>query len=145
MKKLLTLIVLFVLASCKVSVVNNFNTDMAIAFEILKQETYGGPEQNGTTVVTSQQQLQELYNKLGWNDIPQIDFTKNNVVALFMGEKRTGGYSIGIKKVTIEGNTAIVTSVETKPQEGHVTMAITSPYCIALIPKTQKVTVEKDM
>ena len=145
MKKLLTLIVLFILASCKVSVVNNFNTDMAIAFEILKQETYGGPEQNGTTVVTSQQQLQELYNKLGWNDIPQIDFTKNNVVALFMGEKRTGGYSIGIKKVTIEGNTAIVTSVETKPQEGNVTMAITSPYCIALIPKTQKVTIKQDM
>lgn len=115
---------------------------MAIAFEILKQETYGGPEQSGTTVVTSQQQLQELYNKLGWNDIPQIDFNKNNVVALFMGEKRTGGYSIGIKKVTIEGNTAIVTSIETKPQEGNVTMAITSPYCIALIPKTQKVMVK---
>lgn len=141
MKKLLTLSLLLMLVACKINVVNNFNMDTAIAFEILKQEAYGGRDAEGTVVVTSQEQLNGLYKELGWNDVPAVDFTKNNVVALFMGEKRTGGYSIGIKKVVVKDNTAIITVTETKP-EGMATMALTAPYCIALIPKTKEVVVE---
>lgn len=141
MKKLLTLSLLLMLVACKINVVNNFNMDTTIAFEILKQEAYGGRDAKGTVVVTSQEQLNGLYKELGWNDVPAVDFTKNNVVALFMGEKRTGGYSIGIKKVVVKDNTAIITVTETKP-EGMATMALTAPYCIALIPKTKEVVVE---
>jgi hypothetical protein len=59
-----------------------------------------------------------------------------------MGEKRTGGYSITINSMTIKGDTAVLHVVETKP-EGMATMAITSPYCIASITKTDKVALEE--
>lgn len=145
MKKLLTLGLLLLLAACKAHKADHTATGSTAAFEIIKQQAYGGRETNSTAIITSQQQLDGLYNERGWSDVPKVDFDKHNVVALFMGEKNTGGYSIGIEKVTIEDDTATVISRETKPNGGNVTMAITSPYCIALIPKTKKITVEQDM
>lgn len=142
MKKFFTLAVLtLVLAACKINVVNHIAVDNAITFEILKQEAYGGRDKESTMVITSKSQLNGLYNELGWSDVPAVDFEKNNVVALFMGQKNSGGYSIGVKSITIENNVANIKVLETSPS-GMATMALTNPYCIALIPKTEKVIVE---
>jgi hypothetical protein len=54
---------------------------------------------------------------------------------------RAGGYSIAIKSIIVEDDTTIIKVLETKP-EGMATMALTAPYCIAIIPKTDKVIVE---
>lgn len=143
MKKFFTLgLLAFVMVACKINVVNHIAVDNAITFEILKQEAYGGREKESTMVITSESQLVSLYNELGWSDMPDVNFEKNSVVALFMGQKSTGGYSIGIKSITVEDKTATIKVMETTPQGGNVTMALTSPYCIALIPKTDKVVVE---
>jgi hypothetical protein len=142
MKKFFTLAVLaLALAACKINVVNHIAVDNAITFEILKQEAYGGRDNESTMVITSQSQLTGLYKELGWSDVPSVDFEKNNIVALFMGQKNSGGYSIGVKSITIENNIATIKVLETSPS-GMATMALTNPYCIALIPKTEKVIVE---
>jgi hypothetical protein len=70
--------------------------------------------------------------------VPTVDFKNNNVVALFMGQQSTGGHSIAIDKLTIEGNTAFVTVLKKYP-EGMATMALTQPFYIAAIAKTDKV------
>lgn len=142
MKKVITFcLMLVIITSCSINVVNNVKVDAAVAFEILKQDSYGGRDQKSTVVIKSHDELVKLYKELGWTNIPTIDFSQNNVVALFMGQKNSGGYSIGVRKVTIEDNTAIINTVETKP-EGMATMALTAPYCIVVIAKTDKVVVE---
>lgn len=106
--------------------------------EVLKQGDSGGRETAGNVVITTREELVKLYSERNWDDVPIIDFTKNNVVALFMGQKSSGGYRIGIEKLEINGNTAIVT-VSKKSPEGMATTVMTQPYYIAAITKTDKV------
>jgi hypothetical protein len=138
MKKIITLSLLFVfIASCKTAAptIGGEGT-----FEILKQETNGGREKAANVLIKSQEDLDKLYAELNLTDVPKVDFVGNNVVALFMGQKNTGGFSISVGKVTLEGetNTATVQIVESTPQD-MATMALTAPYCIATISKSKKV------
>ncbi|SFQ73926.1 protease complex subunit PrcB family protein [Flavobacterium akiainvivens] len=130
------------LTSCSINVLNNATISPGIAFEVLKQETIGGREAESKQVIYNQTQLNDLYKELGWTNVPYVDFNKNNVVAIFMGQKSTGGYSISVRKVSVDGDTATVYVKTTKP-EGMATMAITTPYTITLIPKTKEVVVEE--
>jgi len=138
MKKIITLsLLLAFFVACKTTAptIGGVGT-----FEILKQETNGGREKAANVLVKSQEELNTLYTELNISDVPTIDFTAHNVVALFMGQKNTGGFSISVGKVILEGetNTATVQIVETAPQD-MATMAITQPYCIATISKSKKV------
>lgn len=142
MKKVITFcLMLMLLSSCSFKIVNNIQVDAAVAFEILKQDAYGGRDAKSNVVIKSREQLAALYKELGWSNVPTVDFSQNNVVAIFMGQKNTGGYSVSVRKVTIEDNTAIINTIETKP-EGMATMALTAPYCIVVVAKTDKVVVE---
>lgn len=70
--------------------------------------------------------------------VPVIDFDKQMVVAVFMGRKMSGGYGIKIVKVE-ETDKLIVTVKESAPQKGAmVTMALTSPYHVLVISKSDK-------
>ncbi|MFD2603599.1 protease complex subunit PrcB family protein [Flavobacterium suzhouense] len=142
MKKVITFcLMLMLLSSCSFKIVNNIQVDAAVVFEILKQDAYGGRDAKSNVVIKSHDELLALYKELGWSNVPTVDFSQNNVVAIFMGQKNTGGYSVGVRKVTIEDNTAIINTTETKP-EGMATMALTAPYCIVVVAKTDKVVVE---
>jgi PrcB C-terminal len=140
MKKIFTLLLLaLAVASCKI----NKASQSASTFEVLKQEAYGGWEEKSNIVIKSQGELTSLYKELGQENVPTVDFKKNTAVALFMGQKSTGGYSIGIKSINVKGDTAIIKVLETRPEPmTNATMALTTPYCIALIPKTEKVVFE---
>lgn len=114
-------------------------------FTILAQNGYGGRDTESHELVKNEQQFLALCKELNIETIPQVDFTKNNVVAVFMGQKRSGGYSITVEKVVVDGNTAQVLVKNTLPEQGAmVTMALTAPYCVAAIPKTDKVTVKEN-
>jgi hypothetical protein len=109
------------------------------SFTILKESAYGGREKESNEVVTNDKDFEKLTTELGINDAQKVDFDKNNVVALFMGQKRSGGYSITVQNVNVKDDTAEVLVVKHYPGGGAVTMALTNPYCIAVIPKTKKV------
>lgn len=115
----------------------------AASFEILKQEAYGGSETEFQIKVDTQEALAAMYKEYNLGDVPVVDFTKKDVVILFMGQKSNGGYAITVDNVKISGSTAIVTYKVTTPKPGeNVTMALTAPYCVAAIPKAQEVTYE---
>jgi len=109
------------------------------AYTILKQDAYGGREVACNETITSQAQLSKMYSELNLEDVPAIDFKKNNVVALFLGQKSTGGYSISIDSLIIKNNTTVIIVLKSPPSGDIVSMALTAPYCIASIPKTDKV------
>ncbi|MBL4744950.1 MAG: protease complex subunit PrcB family protein [Flavobacteriaceae bacterium] len=70
-------------------------------------------------------------------DIPEIDYNKQMLFALFMGEKASGGYAISIDHITETANKLRVFIKERSPN-GIATMAITSPFCIVLLDKSTK-------
>lgn len=109
------------------------------AWKIIKQEQTGGRDKAGNEVITSQEGLTNLYGELNLADVPAVNFKENNVVALFLGEKRTGGYSISVESAVVKNDKAEVKILNGYPEAGGmVTMMLTSPYCIAAIPKANE-------
>lgn len=137
MKKLVIAVTLFAaLTSCS-SKKGSVNS----GYTVVKQEAYGGVETEENLLVNSQKELASLYEQINVTQLPKVDFEKHSVVAIFMGQKPTGGYSISITDVSIVANTAEITVAKTSPT-GMATMALTAPYCIAILPKVEKITVK---
>ena len=74
--------------------------------------------------------------------IPQVDFTRYSVVAVFAGEQPTGGYSVEILSAETSGSqlkdrSLIAITVQYRQREAgdFVTEALTYPYHIIRIPK----------
>lgn len=68
---------------------------------------------------------------------PKIDFTKSRVITIFTGQKPTGGYSVGYKSATLNGNTLKLVVETTAPAPGRiVTQVITSPFVMLQIENT---------
>lgn len=74
--------------------------------------------------------------------IPSIDFESEMLIALFMGMKNSGGYSVKIDSIISKPKELVVFVKETKPK-GRTTMVMTQPYYIAKIKKTNKTVVFK--
>jgi PrcB C-terminal len=67
---------------------------------------------------------------------PAVDFSKEMVVAVFLGTRPTAGFSVEIVGAREEGATLIVSYRESRPQPGSVTAQIlTSPYHFVAVPK----------
>lgn len=65
------------------------------------------------------------------------DFNSDMLVALFMGEKPTAGYSIEIISIEKTADKVIVKYRENTPAEGAIeAQVITYPYCIKAIENT---------
>ncbi len=69
-------------------------------------------------------------------ELPKINFEKEMVIAVFMGERHSGGYSIEITSI-LKTEKEIVAAVEEKEPspESLRTLALTSPYHIVVIKK----------
>lgn len=79
---------------------------------------------------------------------PAINFNENVVVAAGMGERRTGGYTIGIERVAKSADTLFAKMRESSPGKNCVvTQALTQPVQAVRVPVSDVkvlVTVEQD-
>jgi hypothetical protein len=67
---------------------------------------------------------------------PQIDFTKNMVVGIFLGSKPSAGYEVEIVGVRPQGQDLIVEYVQKQPGRGTMTVQIlTEPFHLVSVPK----------
>ena len=70
-------------------------------------------------------------------DAPAIDFDTSMIVAVFLGERPSGGYGIELDSCRVEEGHVVVRAHETTPDpEKAQTMAMTSPFVIAAVPVT---------
>ena len=68
--------------------------------------------------------------------MPDVDFSSNMVVGIFLGTRPTGGYGAEIVSAQPEGGTLIVKYKETRPGRGSMTaQVLTSPFHLVAIPK----------
>ncbi len=77
-------------------------------------------------------------DKLGMQTVPVVDFTKNYVVSVMVGDKPTAGYSVQITEAAVEDEKLIITYRLRAPMYGDiVAQVITRPYAAAVIQKTE--------
>ena len=97
-------------------------------------------------VIKSEDQWKEVWEKvhrfrLPTPELPVVDFEKEMVIAVFMGERKSGGYEIEIKKIAERENKIFVEVEEKEPPSDSVqTMALTQPYHLIVIHKLKGVT-----
>lgn len=110
-------------------------------FRILYQSEYGGAEKQGYDVIDSSDALMTYFTKLQidpevYSHFEQIDFSENSVLALYLGQKNSGGYAISVDKVQNEAGKTIIQRKITEPKQGEMaTMALTNPYCLVVVKK----------
>ncbi|GBC98446.1 hypothetical protein HRbin17_00958 [bacterium HR17] len=107
-------------------------------------------EWRGVRCGVTKPQLRIVTNARDWSDlwrqvhrvvrpappVPSIDFTRYTVLAVFAGQKPTGGYTIRITRVTLQGQKAVVFVREEVPERGaFVTHALTQPFHIVAVPR----------
>lgn len=137
MKKLVALFSVIVLFSC-----SSTKSTKDVSFQVLTDSGYRGKKTESYEVIDNHQDLKKLYDTVKDEIVPNVDFAKSRVVALFMGEKNTGGYAISIESVRQEKGKVIVKIKKSYP-DGMVTMAFTQPYVIAKINTTKKIEFEE--
>ncbi|MEX2670856.1 MAG: protease complex subunit PrcB family protein [Phycisphaeraceae bacterium] len=93
-------------------------------------------------VIRDQRAWEQAWDALPTDDsVPEVDFDQQLVLAAWMGQRMTGGYAIRIRDIrpTADGEAfeAILEHREPGPDE-FVTQALTAPYHIVVIPRTDK-------
>lgn len=67
--------------------------------------------------------------------IPEIDFSKNTVIAIFMGRKNSAGYSVEISQIIKDGKNLNVKAINHISGGGMMLPVLTTPYQIVKIPE----------
>lgn len=124
---------LVVLASCSIT-----KSNKEVSYQVLTDSSYQGKKQESFEVIDNHDDLNKLYALINDELVPNVDFAQSRIIALFMGEKNTGGYAIGIEEITTEGNKVIIKVKKSYP-DGMATMALSQPYMIARIDTTKKI------
>lgn len=117
-------------------------------FKILKEWKghQSGVQKATQLVVKDAKTWAELWDKVHASvspkpELPQIDFDKHMVLAVFMGTRRTGGYAIQITDIHYDkqADKLVVRVKETSPPPGSIVIqVITHPFHIVVIPKSDK-------
>lgn len=68
--------------------------------------------------------------------LPNVDFTRETVVAVFMGTRMTAGFAVEIVGSREEGGNVVVMYKETAPPRDAITaQVLVSPYHLVALPK----------
>ncbi|MEP6931193.1 MAG: protease complex subunit PrcB family protein, partial [Flavobacterium sp.] len=131
MKKVISVLAVFVLVSCGVQK----KSDSKALYEILTAQSDGGGNIKFFEILTEPNEIKMLENDPLLKDkMKQDDIANSNYIILNMGEKNTGGYSIGIDKVEETDKNIIITVKETSPAADAMTMQVISyPYTVVKI------------
>ncbi|WP_051224554.1 protease complex subunit PrcB family protein [Flavobacterium tegetincola] len=111
-------------------------------YTVLYTSENQGKDEESTSVIRDSEALSVLYESVGIENVPEIDFKKNQVVALFLGTKRTGGYGITVERVEEVNNQISIHKKITTPQGDMVTTALTNPFVIVEIHSTKEIIIK---
>ena len=133
MKKIVLSSVTLALVSCGATATKN--SEKNSLYEVLTQQTNGGASIRFFEILSEPNQIAMLQNDENLkNKINPNDIQTSNFLVLNMGEKSTGGYSIGIDTVIETDKNIVITIKETYPEPGSmVTQAFTNPFCVVKI------------
>jgi hypothetical protein len=71
---------------------------------------------------------------IGSGEPPQVDFAHETAIFLLDRQRRTGGYSLEVTEVGVDGGTAVVKVVSRAPKSGSVTaQVLTTPFTVIAV------------
>lgn len=118
-------------------------------FSTIYKNSYGGSEKSGYLHVTNNEEYIKLIESLKideseFNKLVTVNFKENDIIILYQGQKNTRGYSIDVAAIHWEKDVLFIKKNESFPEAGKpVTMALTNPYCITIIPKAKNIIIEE--
>lgn len=99
----------------------------SVSFSSLSQRNSQIQEARTTTVTTAEAWETLWSEHMGTDsERPEVDFAKEAVVAVFLGQKPTGGYSATIQSVRLSDKTLQVTYTEKSPSPESITTQVIS-------------------
>jgi hypothetical protein len=133
MKKIIVSLVALALFSCGATTTKS--SDKNSLYEVLTQQSNGGASIRFFEILSEPNEIAMLQNDENLkNKISPNDIQTSNFLVLNMGEKTSGGYSIGIDSVIETDKNIVITIKETSPEPGSmVTQAFTNPFCVVKI------------
>lgn len=138
--KLVISIFLFVLIGCANT--KQVKEPQKVTFETLLEGSHGGYRDGEFIIINNNKDLKRIYTQINkirkpGFPIPKIDFNKELVIALFLGEKPSGGYSIYVSSIEETKNEFHVFIKESTP-EGMVATVMTQPFYFCKISRIEK-------
>lgn len=141
MKKVISVLAIFVLISCGVKKVGSSN---AALYEVLTTQSDGGGNIKFFEILTEPNEIKMLENDpLLAHKMRDPDIQDYNYVILNMGEKNTSGYSIDVEKVEETDKNIIITVKENSPAKDAMTMQVISyPYTVVKIHSKKEIIIK---
>jgi hypothetical protein len=104
---------------------------------------YSAQEKPKHMVAKDQKAWEEIWSGMNGNispkpETPKIDFDRQMVIAVFMGTRNTGGYSVKITRIESNGTLMVWVKQSSPPPGMMVTEALTAPYHAVVVPKSDK-------
>lgn len=142
MKKAVLLILVVTLASCAVTPLKS--SDSSKLYQVLTQQSNGGASIRFFEILSEPNEIKMLQNDENLkNMISSNDVQNSNFIVLNMGEKTTGGYSIGIETIIETDKNIILTIKETSPDPGSiVSQGFTTPFCVVKINSKKEIIIK---
>ena len=142
----------YILVSLIVSLIAAFSIVVALLpfiefnvnFETINLGYYCSHPERHDYIIQTQQEWDDLWQKTYGSSLeaPDINFSSNIVLAVYMGERSTGGYRIEITNIGENEEHRRVYIRETRPSPfGGVTLALTQPYHIVKLNRIPKLIV----
>ena len=104
---------------------------------------FSGYQQPAHLIVTNETQWAEVWKKHSAQEkpakpLPKVDFDKETVLFVALGQKTTGGYSVEISRVDeIVGKTAAFVKTLAPKPGGIQLQSLTAPFHIVAVPKVK--------
>lgn len=142
MNNTLLIVVIMLLGACKSSqpTANGENPDQNVAgIEVIDSGANGAMLEKKQVLISDEDAWKTLWenthaNKSPMPPLPKVDWNNYRLVAAFMGQRPSGGYTVSIENVEIKGKYAELTVVHGKPGAScFVPMVLSQPYTIAKI------------
>lgn len=141
MKKITLALIAVILTSCAGT---QKTSDSKGLYEILTVQSDGGGNIKFFEILSEPNEIKMLENDPLLKDkMKQSDISNSNYVILNLGEKNSGGYSIGVEKVEETDKNIIITTKENSPSpDAMVTQVISYPYTVVRIHSKKEIIIK---
>ncbi|MBI3560992.1 MAG: protease complex subunit PrcB family protein [Gammaproteobacteria bacterium] len=142
MRKLISILLIGLIATACTTPPPPPESETQPSFTVIDQGVRSGLTIPKHLVINTNQDWQELWNvhqsfRRRTPPAPPIDFTKEMIIAVFAGERPTGGHSVKVQSLQITPSWLLVNlHMDTPPQDTITTMQLTQPYVIIKTAKT---------
>ncbi len=138
------LLVFSISCKCNKKTTNNANNltikEISIPYKILFNNEHSNIKEKKNVVIKNITDLKVIYASINSTrrpglPLPKVNFKKEKVLGLFLGEKSSSGYQIQIDSIQNNGKEIVVNYKINTPKR-MASMVITQPTLLILIPKT---------